>query len=146
MNSRIIKFRGRRFDNDKWVYGNLVIDDSGNCEIIDYESNREIRHVVDGSTIGQFTGLKDAQGQEIYEGDIIRSDSKVGRPGDMPIRHFIRYNDERASFTAVLIDRFIFTDLQTECAVPQKWISKFGKRVAGNIYSNYITNKKNDNG
>ena len=69
--SRTIKFRGKRFDNGQWAYGNLIIDDSGNCEIVDYESNREIRCDVRGETIGQFTGLYDFIGHEIYEGDIM---------------------------------------------------------------------------
>lgn len=52
--SRTINFRGKRFDNGQWAYGNLIIDDSGNCEIVDYKNNQEIRYDVRRETIGKF--------------------------------------------------------------------------------------------
>ena len=52
---REIKFRGRRLDNGEWVTGNFE------TELID----------VDPDTVGQYTGLKDKNGREIYEGDVL---------------------------------------------------------------------------
>lgn len=72
---REIKFRGKRFDNGQWAYGNLIIDDSGNCEIVYYENNVRFRCDVRGETIGQYTGLYDRNGREIYEGDILMCES-----------------------------------------------------------------------
>ena len=84
--NREIEFRGKRFDNGQWAYGNLIIDDSGNSEIIDYENNREIRYDVRGETIGQFTGKYDKNKRKVYEGDIVLQQGYNGRKEKMVVR------------------------------------------------------------
>lgn len=91
--NREIKFRGKRVDNGQWVYGGLV-QHSGRTEILvahsqnllDYDLN-----VVQPETVGQYTGLKDNDGKEIYEGDFVQHIS-----WDYPFE--VIFDDEKARF------------------------------------------------
>jgi hypothetical protein len=85
-----IKFRGHRIYDKKWIYGNLVIDSCGRKHIVPfakfYEDGHHLKYddetdepvLFDEKTIGQFLGVYDDKGTEVYAGDVAVMHAKAG--------------------------------------------------------------------
>ena len=118
--NREIKFRGQQINTKKWVYGYLYRNKGLYviCENIRYAEEEPI--LLD--TVGQYTGLDDKNGKEIYEGDIVKLDSNM-----LKITGIVTYHNNEAVF--VLED---LHDEIEECL----WYMQEDLEVIGNIYDN----------
>lgn len=76
-----IKFKAKRLDGKGWICG-YFYEENGNTYIIENRQkesklNRNLTYQVDPSTVCQFTGLKDKNGVEVWEHDLLTKDYSV---------------------------------------------------------------------
>lgn len=76
MKIKNIKFKAKRLDNGEWIIGSFVvmkIPALSKTTIGIVAAGGATLHEVDPSTVCQFTGLTDCEGNELYEHDVIKN-------------------------------------------------------------------------
>lgn len=135
MGLREIKFRGKSIYDEEWLYGSLVKIEKDRYAVIpplnDIEIGKSIgMYEVCLETVGQFTGLFDKNGKEIYEGDIVKFHFMTSSPSTTKLFPTAKFSGE------IITNKYnqwaIFSDgmeIHIENAI------KHGE-IVGNIYDN----------
>ena len=113
---REISFRGKSKRTGEWVFGNLFDKDTKGRTHIGTTVRRCFD--IDPETVGQFTGIMDKSGEELFEGDIYNM-------GDDNIRYVVVWR--KCMFIGKQIGNNSYAGLDY-------WESKIKK--VGNIYDN----------
>ena len=128
---REIKFRGKRADNGEWVYGDLMqFYNNGHRMNSVTICSTQVDEVLT-NTVGQFTGLHDKNGQEIYEGDIVKwtiTQMRVTEDGG-----YEEYDSDEIDVIEWCNDALYVGEY---CAVGFSYESEDYAEVLGNIHDN----------
>lgn len=141
---REIKFRGKRPNSGKWIYGYPIKVDVF-CYILneDYFTAPECSCEVIPETVGQFTGLQDKNGKDIFEGDIVASTCNKMKPKkdetdlfETPEFELKTFHNVIDWFNGVRISGWRIKGKGFQTQLKWSTVGNMNLKVIGNIYDN----------